>query len=149
MADKNGKTILVLCTGNSARSIMAEGYLNHRGGGRWHAVSAGSKPTGRVNQLALQALAEAGIPAPVSARSKSWDEFAGPGAPAINLVLTVCDNAANESCPHFPGPAKKVHLPFPDPAAVTGSEAERLAAFRDVLQAMRPQLDALLRSLRA
>jgi arsenate reductase (thioredoxin) len=139
------KTILVLCTGNSARSIMAEAYLNHIGAKRWLAVSAGSKPTGRVNPLALAALAEAGIPSPTDARSKSWDEFARPGAPAIDLVLTVCDNAAYETCPHFPGPARKVHLPFPDPAAAAGPEEQKLSAFREVFADMRPKLDSLFR----
>ena len=138
------KTVLVLCTGNSARSIMAEAYINHAGGSRWRAVSAGSKPTGRVNPLALEALAKAGIAAPASPRSKSWDEFAGPVAPALDLVVTVCDNAANEICPHFPGPARKVHLPFPDPAEAQGTHDERLAAFTTVLAAMRPKLDVLL-----
>ena len=138
------KTVLVLCTGNSARSIMAEAYLNHIGAGRWRAVSAGSKPTGRVNPFALAALAEAGIAAPTDARSKSWDEFAGPGAPPIDLVITVCDNAANEVCPHFPGPARKVHLPFPDPADATGTDVAKLAEFRTVLAAMRPRLDRVL-----
>ena len=138
------KTILVLCTGNSARSIMAEAYINQVGGGRWCAVSAGSKPTGRVNPLALATLAEAGIAAPSQPRSKSWDEFAGPAAPALDVVLTVCDNAANETCPHFPGPARKTHMPFPDPAAVDGTEAERLRAFKDVFALMRPRLDALV-----
>ncbi len=142
------KTVLVLCTGNSARSIMAEAYINHIGGQigdtRWRAVSAGSHPTGRVNPFALQALAEAGIAAPKDARSKSWDEFAKPDSPPIDLVITVCDNAANEVCPYFPGPAQKVHLPFPDPASVTGTDAEKLTAFRTVLAAMRPKLDEVL-----
>lgn len=137
-------TILVLCTGNSARSIMAEAYINHVGKGRWRALSAGSRPTGRVNPFALAALAEAGIPAPAGARSKSWVEFSTPAGPRIDLVLTVCDNAAGEACPLFPGPARRVHLPLPDPAAVEGSEAMRLAAFRSVLDQMRPKLDALL-----
>lgn len=143
-AAQRTKTVLVLCTGNSARSIMAEAYLNHVGAGRWRAESAGSKPTGRVNPFALAALAEAGIAAPAGARSKSWDEFVQPNAPPIDLVITVCDNAANEVCPHFPGPARKVHLPFPDPADATGSDAAKLAAFRTVFAAMRPKLDAVL-----
>jgi arsenate reductase (thioredoxin) len=138
------KTILVLCTGNSARSIMAEAYINHVGQGRWAAHSAGSMPTGRVNPLALEALAAAGIPAPPNARSKSWTEFSGSGAPALDVVVTVCDNAAAETCPLFPGPAHKVHVGFPDPAAATGSHAEQLAAFKAVLADMRPRLDALM-----
>ena len=112
------KAILVLCTGNSARSIMAEAYLNHIGRGEWVAFSAGSKPTGRVNPFALAALSAAAIPAPMNPRSKSWDEFAAPGAPPLDLVLTVCDNAANETCPNFAGRHRTVHLPFADPAAV-------------------------------
>jgi arsenate reductase (thioredoxin) len=143
------KTILVLCTGNSARSIMAEAYINHTGGNHtggagWRAVSAGSKPTGRVNPLALEALSELGIPAPAKVHSKSWDTFAGSGSTMIDLVLTVCDNAAGETCPHFPGPARKVHLPFPDPATAMGSHAEQLAVFRAVFADMRSQLDHLL-----
>jgi arsenate reductase (thioredoxin) len=138
------KTILVLCTGNSARSIMAEAYINHMSQGRWTAYSAGSMPTGRVNPLALEALAAAGIPAPNQPRSKSWDEFTGPNAPVLDLVVTVCDNAANEVCPYFPGTAQKVHLPFPDPAAAIGSQAEQRQAFQDVLATMRPQLAMLL-----
>jgi arsenate reductase (thioredoxin) len=141
------KTILVLCTGNSARSIMAEAYLNQIGKGQWRAVSAGSKPTGRVNPFALLALAEAGIPSPENARSKSWNEFAGDTAPAIDLVLTVCDNAAGETCPHFPGPARKVHIGFPDPAAVEGTDQQKLAAFLAVLDQMRPKLKALVQNL--
>jgi arsenate reductase (thioredoxin) len=141
------KTILVLCTGNSARSIMAEAYLNHIGGGRLQAVSAGSNPTGRVNPLAIAALADAGIPPPAEPRSKSWNAFSQPGAPPIDLVLTVCDNAANEACPHFPGPARKIHLGFPDPAAATGSDAEKLAAFRQVFADMRPKLDELAKGV--
>lgn len=141
--------ILVLCTGNSARSIMAEAYLNHIGGGRWRAVSAGSHPTGRVNPLALRALADADIAPPLDVRSKSWHEFSGPDAMPIDLVLTVCDNAANETCPHFRGAARKLHVPFPDPAAITGTETDRLNAFKDVLAAMRPALDAILASVSA
>jgi arsenate reductase len=138
------RTVLVLCTGNSARSIMAEAYINHVGGDCWRAVSAGSQPTGRVNPLALAALAEAGIRAPADARSKSWDEFARAGAAPIDLVVTVCDNAASEACPRFPGAHRTVHLPFPDPAAATGSDDERRAAFRRVLVDMLPALDRLL-----
>ncbi len=141
---KSRRTVLVLCTGNSARSIMAEAYINHGWGGAWHAVSAGSKPTGRVNPLAIETLEVAGIPTAECMRSKSWDEFTGPAAPAIDLVLTVCDNAASETCPQFPGPARKVHLPFPDPAAALGTDDARRRAFRDVLDEMRPRLDALL-----
>lgn len=140
------KTALVLCTGNSARSIIGEALINHLGEGRWRAVSAGSHPTGRVNPFALKALAAASIPPPAAPRSKSWDEFAAPGAPPIDLVITVCDNAANETCPRFPGPARAVHLPFPDPAAVQGTDLEKLSAFAKVLADMNEQLPALLGS---
>ena len=141
------KTILVLCTGNSARSIMAEAYLNHIGQGLWRAVSAGSQPTGRVNPFALTTLISAGIPAPSAARSKSWHEFSRPGSPPIDVVLTVCDNAANETCPHFPGSAQKIHIGFPDPAATDGSDAAKAESFRAVFAAMRPKLDALVADL--
>jgi arsenate reductase (thioredoxin) len=126
---------------------MAEAYLNHIGGSRWAAHSAGSRPTGRVNPAALGALRAAGIPAPSEPRSKSWDEFAVTGAPGIDLVITVCDNAANEACPHFAGTYKRVHLPFPDPALVEGTDGEMLAAFSACLSAMRPKLDQLLAAL--
>lgn len=144
MAD-NIKTVLVLCTGNSARSIMGEALINHLGAGRWRGVSAGSHPTGRVNPFALQALAASGIPPPAAPRSKSWDEFARPGAATIDLVITVCDNAANEACPRFPGAARTVHMPFPDPAALDGTDAEKLLAFQSVLADMQPKFVALLK----
>lgn len=140
----NPKTVLVLCTGNSARSIMAEALINHIGGGRWRAVSAGSQPTGRVNPFAIEALRLAGIPPPGEPRSKSWDEFARPDAALINLVITVCDNAANETCPRFPGRARTVHVGFPDPAAVEGSAAAKLDAFRTVLEDIKSKLPPLL-----
>jgi len=140
------KTVLVLCTGNSARSIMAEALINHIGSGRWRAVSAGSKPTGRVNPFALKALHAAAIPAPLAPRSKSWDEFAAPGAAPIDLVITVCDNAANETCPRLPGPARVIHLPFPDPAAVEGTESDILDAFQRVLTDMQNTIPPLLES---
>lgn len=123
--------VLVLCTGNSARSVLGEALINHLGGGRWRAYSAGSNPTGRVNPLSLEVLAEKGLPAE-GYRSKSWDEFALPDAPKMDLVITVCDNAAGEVCPVWPGHPAKVHMGFPDPAAAEGSHEERLAAFRDV-----------------
>lgn len=138
------KTALVLCTGNSARSIMGEALIKHLGAGCWRGVSAGSHPTGRVNPFALQALAAAGIPPPSAPRSKSWEEFARPDAAPIDLVITVCDNAANEACPRFPGRARTVHVPFPDPAAVCGTAAEKLQAFQRVLADMQPKFVALL-----
>ena len=137
------RTVLILCTGNSARSIMAEAYINQAGNGAWRAYSAGSQPTGAPNPFALSTLSEAGVSAG-EARSKSWDEFAGPGAPAMDVVITVCDNAADETCPVWPGAPRTLHWPFPDPAAVDGSDAEKALAFREVFAAIRAKADAFL-----
>lgn len=125
------KNVLVLCTGNSARSVLAECLINHLSQGRWKAWSAGSQPTGRVNPLTLLVLQEKGHGIE-GYRSKSWDEFAGPEAPKMDLVITVCDNAAGEVCPIWPGHPAKLHMGFPDPAAATGSQEERLQSFRAV-----------------
>ena len=129
----NEKThnVLVLCTGNSARSVLAECLINDQGGGKWKAYSAGSHPTGNVNPLTLEVLKEKGHSIE-GFRSKSWDEFAAPEAPQMDLVITVCDNAAGEMCPIWPGKPSKVHLGFPDPAAAVGSHDERMAVFREV-----------------
>lgn len=125
--------ILVLCTGNSARSILGEALFNHLGQGLVQAFSAGSRPVGRVNPLALEVLAEQGI-VPADPRSKSWDEFTRPDAPVLDVLITVCDSAAGEICPLFYVPEgrqpTKIHWGIPDPAAVDGSEDERRAAFR-------------------
>ena len=123
--------VLVLCTGNSARSVLAECLINHHGQGRWQAYSAGSHPTGQVNPLTLAVLKEKGH-AVEGYRSKSWDEFAQPDAPKMDLVITVCDNAAGEVCPIWPGVPKKLHVGFPDPADAEGTHEERLAVFREV-----------------
>ncbi len=124
-------TVLVLCTGNSARSVLAECLINDLGGGNWHAYSAGSTPTGQINPLTIEILTENGH-AVTGLRSKSWDEFATPDAPRMDLVITVCDNAAGEACPIWPGAPRKIHVGFPDPAAAQGDHQQRLAAFRDV-----------------
>ena len=120
--------VLILCTGNSARSILAEEILNHRSAGRFKGYSAGSHPKGAVHPLALCVLAERGLPT-LGLRSKSWDEFAGPSAPHMDYVFTVCDQAAGEVCPIWPGTPMKAHWGLPDPAAALGSDAEKMAAF--------------------
>ena len=122
--------VLFLCTGNSARSIMAEAILNHKGKSAFTAYSAGSHPSGRVRPEALEQLKLARIPAD-GLRSKSWDEFARPGAPELHFVFTVCDNAAKETCPIWPGQPMTAHWGVPDPAAVTGEPAEIERAFRN------------------
>ena len=133
-------SILFLCTGNSARSILAEALANHLGGGRLRAVSAGSFPKGEPHPMALKLLAERGIAGDF--RSKSWDEFAAAAAPPIDIVITVCDNAAGEVCPIFPGRAIKAHWGIPDPAAVE-DEGQR-AAFETAFYQMQARIAALL-----
>ena len=125
--------VLFLCTGNSARSILAEGLLNFEGKGRFRAYSAGSFPKGTVNPFALKTLQRAGISSE-GYRSKSWDEFAVPGAPQMDFVFTVCDDAAGEVCPVWPGHPVTAHWGVPDPAAVGGSDTNRAHAFRETLR---------------
>lgn len=135
--------VLFLCTGNSARSILAECILNHKGGERFTAFSAGSHPSGQPRPEALRLLAAKGI-STASARSKSWDEFSAPDAPQLDLIFTVCDNAANEQCPFWPGAPLTVHWGIPDPAAVQGSEAEVMAAFLKAFSTLERRMDRLL-----
>jgi arsenate reductase len=122
--------VLFLCTGNSARSILAEAILNHKGKGRFTACSAGSHPAGAPRPEALRQLESAGIPT-AGLRSKSWDEFSAPGAPHLDFVFTVCDNAAKEHCPYWPGQPMIAHWGIPDPAAVHGTPEEIARAFQD------------------
>lgn len=136
--------VLFLCTGNSARSIMAEALTNHLGAGHFRGFSAGSHPKGQVDPMALRVLAEAGIPTD-GLRSKSWDEFAASGAPRMDFVFTVCDNAAGESCPVWPGRPMTAHWGIEDPAAVDdGPELLRKAAFEDALRFMRNRVGAFI-----
>ncbi|MBK7016989.1 MAG: arsenate reductase ArsC [Sulfuritalea sp.] len=134
--------VLVLCTGNSARSILGEMLFNHLGGGRIMAWSAGSKPGGTVNPVALETLVRHGIPCD-GARSKSWDEFAAPGAPEFDFIFTVCANAANETCPVWPGHPATAHWGIPDPAHVEPIEARR-EAFEDAYRSLRKRIEAFL-----
>jgi arsenate reductase len=127
--------VLFLCTGNSARSILAESLLNAEGKGKFRAYSAGSFPKGIVNPVALTTLKQANLPAD-GFRSKSWDEFGRPGAPAMDFVFTVCDDAAGEVCPVWPGHPVTAHWGVPDPAAVEGSDAKKAQAFRETLLAL-------------
>ncbi|HZZ38382.1 MAG TPA: arsenate reductase ArsC [Acidobacteriaceae bacterium] len=122
--------VLFLCTGNSARSIMAEALLNHGGKGRFAAFSAGSHPSGQPRPEALRQIVSAGMPV-AGLRSKSWDEFAATGAPHLDFVFTVCDDAAREQCPHWPGQPMTAHWGIADPAAVKGTPEEITRAFRD------------------
>lgn len=141
MTDQPPYNVLFICTGNSARSILAEALMNHHGGGRFVAHSAGSQPTGAVHPLALQELVHLRLPTD-GFRSKSWSEFAQPGGVQMDFVITVCDSAAGEACPAWPGQPMTAHWGLPDPAAVTGDIETRQRAFRDaaVLVSRRIQL---------
>jgi protein-tyrosine-phosphatase len=132
--------VLFLCTGNSARSILAEAILNKIAKGKFVAYSAGSQPKGQVNPHALSLLGRLGF-STQGYRSKSWDEFARPGAPPLDFVFTVCDNAANEVCPAWPGQPMTAHWGAPDPAAVEGSDAEKTAAFREAMLLLQRRIE--------
>ena len=136
--------VLFICTGNSARSILAEATLNHLGKGRFEAFSGGSQPAGRVNPYALEELTSAGIPCE-NLSSKSWDRFVGEGAPALDIVITVCDSAANEPCPVLFGNFVRAHWGLHDPAAVKGNPIEIGAAFQHAHALITYRLLALLR----
>jgi arsenate reductase len=134
--------VLFLCTGNSARSILAETILNRLGAGRFRAFSAGSQPKGAVHPLALELLRAKELPTD-GLRSKGWSEFAGAGAPEMRLIVTVCDQAAGEACPIWPGHPLSVHWGLPDPAAAEGTLAARRAAFEDTYRALERRIAAL------
>jgi protein-tyrosine-phosphatase len=135
--------VLFLCTGNSARSIMAEAMLNRLGDGRFRVFSAGSHPKGKVNPFALRLLEELDFPTE-GLRSKSWDEFAAPGAPVLDFVFTVCDNAAGEDCPAWPGQPMTAHWGIEDPAAVDGLDIEKEKAFVTALRYLRNRIGVFI-----
>ena len=134
---------LFICTHNSARSIMAEGLLNNLGKGKFVAYSAGSQPSGKVNPLALKTLERMGLPTD-SYRSKDWEEFAQPGAPQMDFVFTVCDQAAGEACPAWPGQPMTAHWGVPDPAAAQGSDEAKAKAFWDTAVILKRRLELML-----
>jgi arsenate reductase len=135
--------VLILCTGNSARSILAEGLMNHLGKGRIKAYSAGSHPMGRVNPHAIKTLQHLRLPVE-GLRSKAWDEFAAPGAPALDFVFTVCDSAAGEVCPVWIGQPVTAHWGVEDPSSVEGDEAQKLAAFNKTAMILRRRIELFL-----
>ena len=135
--------VLVLCTGNSARSILGEALFNHLGRGRVQAFSAGSQPAGQINPVALETLAKHGVPLPPDARSKSWDEFAVPGAPKLDYIFSVCASAAGETCPIWPGHPTTAHWGIADPAHVEPIDARR-EAFEKAFQSLEKRIKAFL-----
>jgi arsenate reductase len=142
MCDKTCN-VLFVCSHNSARSILAEGLLNSLGGGRFRAYSAGSQPSGRVNPFALRTLATLGMPTE-GCRSKDWDEFGAPGAPELDLIITVCDNAAGEVCPVWPGQPMTAHWGVADPSAVQGSDDQKRQAFQDTAEILKRRIERML-----
>ena len=141
--DHSMKTVLFLCTGNTARSILAEGILRKEGGNRFNAFSAGSQPKGVINPFALKTLRDNEYPAD-GYRSKSWDEFAVPGAPAMDFLFTVCDNAAGESCPVWPGHPMTAHWGVQDPAAIDGTDIDKQRAFTTAFRHLRNRITAFV-----
>lgn len=137
------RNVLILCTGNSARSILGEALVTHLGRGRLRGYSAGSHPKGAVHPMALETLARHGVAVP-DARSKSWDEFAAPSAPPIHIVITVCDQAAAETCPVWPGHPATAHWGIPDPAAVTSSLDAQRRAFEDAFRTLEARVRLLV-----
>lgn len=135
--------VLFLCTGNTARSVLAEGILRRDGAGRFNAFSAGSQPKGVVNPFALQALGDHGYPSD-GFRSKSWDEFSAPGAPSMDFIFTVCDSAAGEACPVWPGHPVSAHWGIEDPAAVGGGDIDKMRAFNQAFRFMRNRIAAFI-----
>jgi len=135
--------VLFLCTGNSARSILAEVMLSALGQGRFRGYSAGSQPKGQVHPMSVETLRDLGFPT-TNLRSKSWDEFARPGAPSMDFIITVCDNAAEEVCPIWPGRPTSAHWGVPDPAAVEGTVDEKRAAFHSAALALRQRIELFL-----
>jgi protein-tyrosine-phosphatase len=131
--------VLFLCTGNSARSILAEALINHWGRGKFRGFSAGSHPKGAVHPIALELLRQMRLPTE-GLRSKSWDEFAAPAGPRLDFVFTVCDNAAGEVCPYWPGQPMTAHWGVPDPAAVEGSDADKWVAFRSAFKVLESRI---------
>ena len=143
MMTKHIRNVLFLCTGNSARSILSEAILNRLGDGRLRAFSAGSKPVGRVNPGALELLGWREYPTD-ELRSKSWDEFAGPDAPAMDYVITVCNNAAGETCPVWPGHPATEHWDIADPAGVGETDEERRAAFAEAYAVLQKRIEKFI-----
>ena len=142
MAEK-AYNVLFLCTGNSARSILAESIMNRHGKGQFRGFSAGSHPNGRVNPFAVTLLKQLDFPTE-GLRSKSWDEFATPDSPRLDFVITVCDKAAGEVCPYWPGQPMTAHWGIPDPAAVEGTDVEKMTAFRQAFRAMETRIKLFL-----
>ena len=135
--------VLFLCTGNSARSIMAEALVTTMGQSRFQGYSAGSKPNGKVNPFAIEQVKKIGYPVD-KLRSKSWDEFAAPDAPHMDFIITVCDNAAGEVCPYWPGHPTSAHWGFEDPAAVEGTDEEKRAAFEKIFKQIRTRVNTFV-----